>query len=165
MAELVAATGVSRYGFYTEFGDKHDLFLRCVDHYASTTIEMALSPLERTDSGLAQIHGYFAQFLNALHSDEPNMGCLIGNTAMSSAAWDTAVYGRVQNHFTRMRAAFHNALQNAVHSGDLAADEDVDALADYLVGVATGYLACLRSMEPDAVRHYIEVALERLQPA
>ncbi|HXW00831.1 MAG TPA: helix-turn-helix domain-containing protein, partial [Anaerolineae bacterium] len=110
MADLVEATGVSRYGFYTEFGDKNDLFLRCVDYYSSTTIEMALAPLERADAGLPQIHGYFDQFLNALQSEQPNMGCLIGNTAMSSSAWDVALNGRIRSHFSRMRAAFHNAL-------------------------------------------------------
>lgn len=162
MADLVEVTGVSRYGFYTEFGDKHDLYLKCVDHYAETTINSALSPMERPLASLPEIRGYFNQFLLAMESEAPNMGCLIGNTAMSQPALDNALAERITHHFTRMRAAFLNALQNGVQQGDLPADEDAEALADYLVGVANGYLACLRSMEPDGVRRFLQVALARV---
>jgi TetR/AcrR family transcriptional repressor of nem operon len=165
MADLVEATGVSRYGFYNEFGDKHDLYLKCIDHYANTVIDNALSPMERPSSSLPEIRGYFNQFLAVMASEEPNMGCLIGNTAMSYPALDDALAQRITRHFTRMRAAFLNALQNAIQQGDLPADEDTEALADYLVGVATGYLACLRSMEPEGVRRFLEIALARIGPA
>lgn len=162
MADLVQATGVSRYGFYSEFGDKHDLFLKCLDHYASTAIDMALSPMERSDASLAQIRAYFDQFLTAVPNGETPMGCLIGNTAISALVWDEAITNRIERHYRRMRAAFLNALQNAVQQGKLAANEDTEALADYLVGVANGYLAAVRSMTPVAVQHYLHVALGRL---
>lgn len=162
MADLVEATGVSRYGFYTEFGDKYDLFLRCIDHYASTAIEMALSPMEQPEAGLNDIHRYFDHLLAALNETGPAIGCLIGNTALSAPALDEAIDGRVQYHYARMRAAFLNALQNGVQAGHLAADEDVAALADYLVGVANGYLACLRSLPPEAVQRFVKRALAPL---
>lgn len=162
MADLVAATGVSRYGFYNEFGDKHDLFLKCIDHYASTAIETTLSPLESGTAALPEIRAYFDQLLTAVQSDQPPLGCLIGNTAISDAAGDSAIAGRIEHHYTRMQAAFLNALQNAAQQGDLPPDEGTEILADYLVGVAIGYLACIRSMEATAVQRYIEVALARL---
>lgn len=162
MADLVAATGVSRYGFYSEFGDKHDLFLKCIDHYANTAIETMLSPMESGTVGLPEIHAYFAQLLAAVQNDQGPMGCLIGNSAMSAVAGDSAVASRIEHHYGRMRAAFLNALQNAAQQGELAAGEDTEILADYLVGVAVGYLACIRSMEATAVQRYIEVSLARL---
>jgi len=163
MADLVEATGVSRYGFYNEFGDKHDLFLKCIDHYAQTSIEMILSPMEKPDASLADIRHYFNQLLRDATSGRPPMGCLIGNTAISSLEWDSAVSNRIQYHFGRMRAAFLNALQNAARQGQLNTTHDVEALADYLVGVANGYLACVRSMSPEAVERYLQIALEKLE--
>ncbi|NJN54066.1 MAG: hypothetical protein HC804_04500 [Anaerolineae bacterium] len=162
MADLVQVTGVSRYGFYNEFGDKHDLFLRCIDQYANTAIDMALSPMEQADASLAEIRGYFSQLIIATEGEQPAMGCLIGNTAMSTPVLDDALANRIAQHYTRMRAAFLNALQNAKAQGELSMNESTEALADYLVGVANGYLACLRSMSPEAVRHFIEIALQRL---
>jgi hypothetical protein len=118
--------------------------------------------MEHADASLPQIRAYFDQLLMAVQSSESNMGCLIGNTAISAPAWDEAVTNRIEHHYTRMRAAFLNALQNAVQQGELTADEDTETLADYLVGIANGYLACIRSMTPKAVQRYIQVALARL---
>lgn len=162
MGDLVEATGVSRYGFYNEFGDKHDLFLKCIDHYSGTAINMILSPMERPTASLSEIRHYFNQLLQDVGGDQPPMGCLIGNTAMAALEWDRAVSGRIDHHFGRMRAAFLNALQNAVRLGDLSQGEDAEALADYLVGVATGYLSAVRSMSPKAVRRFVTIALQRL---
>jgi TetR/AcrR family transcriptional repressor of nem operon len=163
MAELVDATGVSRYGFYTEFGDKHDLFLKCMDRYANSAIEMMLSPMEGSGASLAEIRSYFGPMLAEVTSDQPPIGCLIGNTAMSAPHLDSSVFSRIEHHYTRMRAAFLNALQNAVEQGELPSGTDCEALADYFVGIANGYLVCIRSsMAPAAVRRFLEVALEKI---
>lgn len=161
MADIVQATGVSRYGLYNEFGDKQDLFLKCVEHYANTSIDRALSPLEQANSSLVEIHAYFADLLTALKSEEIPLGCLIGNTAML-AIDETAVLELINAHYIRLKNAFANILQNSMEQGVLAVDSDIDALADYLVGIANGYLVCIRaSMTTEAVQNYIQTALER----
>ena len=163
MEDLVQATGVSRYGFYNEFGDKHDLFLKAVEHYANTAINMALSPLETAVASLPEIHAYFHSLSQAVEEGNEANGCLIGNTTMELAQLDDALAHLVDTHYTRMNAAFRNALQNAVHQGQLTPDADVAGYADFLVGVANGYLVCIRTnMAPEAIQRYLSVALERL---
>lgn len=163
MEDLVQATGVSRYGFYNEFGDKHDLFLKAIDHYAKTSINMALSPLEASDASLPQIHAYFHNLSQAVEEGQEANGCLIGNTTMELAQLDASLAHLVDTHYTRMTAAFRNALQNAVNQGQLAPDADIDGYADFLVGVANGYLVCIRTnMTPEAIQRFLTVALERL---
>lgn len=163
MADLVEVTGVSRYGFYNEFGDKHDLFIKAVEHYANTDINMALSPLETAEAALPQIHAYFHYLSQAVEEGHEANGCLIGNTTMELAQLDDSLAHLVETHYTRMNAAFRNALQNAVNQGQLTSDADVDGYADFLVGVANGYLVCLRTnMTPEAIQRYLSVALERL---
>lgn len=163
MADIVHATGVSRYGLYNEFGDKQDLFLKCIEHYANTSIHMALFPLEQETASLEAIHTYFADLLTSLKSEEMPLGCLIGNTAMSVDIDETVVTEYINAHYTRLKNAFANALQNSVEQGQIAPDNNIDVLADYLVGIANGYLACIRaSMTAEAVQNYIYTALERL---
>lgn len=163
MADLVKATGVSRYGFYTEFGDKHDLFLKCVDRYADTAIKQTLSPLEEENASLPELRAYFERFVASAQSGQPQRGCLIGNTAMSMMNVDDAMAARIERHYTRMRAAFVNALNNAVRRGELAADEDVEALADYLVGAANGYLSCIRiGMSSTQIENFLRILLKGL---
>lgn len=161
--DLVRVTGVSRYGFYSAFGDKQALFLKAMNHYAGTVINTLLGPLETTAAALPEIHGYFHALLADSETSPKPAGCLIGNTAMELVHIDAAIAARVDDHFCRMRAAFLNALQNAVQQGEIAADSDVTAYADYLVGIAVGFLVCIRArMRQEALTHFIEVALAKL---
>ena len=163
MADLVEATGVSRYGFYNEFGDKHDLFVKAMTHYANTAIHMALSPMEKEEASLPEIQHYFDNLLLPVDTGQDLNGCLIGNTTMELGTLDQSLSLLINNHYIRMRAAFRNALQNAVQIGELQADADVDGYADFLVGVANGYLICIRTnMTPESIKRFIEISLQRL---
>ncbi len=163
MEELVQVTGVSRYGFYTAFGDKHDLFVKAMERYARTVIPLLLAPMETTDASITEIRGYFNSLLTAAQNTPEQAGCLIGNTVMEMTPLDQTVAANVDNHFTRMRGAFLNALQNAKQRCEVSAELDAEAYADYLVGVAMGFLMCVRRQMPVmALRRFIHVALAGL---
>lgn len=158
--DLVQATGVSRYGFYHTFGDKHDLFVKVMELYASTVINMLLGPMETPEASVPEIRRYFDYLLLNSKSSQEKVGCLIGNTAMEMVQTDEAIANRIDRHFARMRGAFLNALQNAAQRGEISSDMDVEAYADYLVGIAVGYLVCIRAkMSQKALQHFIKVAL------
>lgn len=161
--DLVQATGVNRYGLYSAFGDKQAFFLQAMDHYANTTITFLLGPMEQADASTPEIHRYFAMLLHRLGTPQEHFGCLIGNSAVEIAAPDEGLVTRMNHHFERMRAAFRNALQGAQGRGKLSVDLEVDTYADYLVGVAMGYVVCVRGgMEAEQVKRFIKVALTHL---
>jgi TetR/AcrR family transcriptional repressor of nem operon len=163
MDDLVQATGVSRYGFYNTFGDKHELFIKAMEHYADVIINTLLGPLEKPDASLPEIRTYF-DFL-AAHCDpsQGQAGCLIGNTALESMPGDEAVAATITRHFARMRAAFLHALQHAARRGEIADSTDVEAVADYLVGVALGYLGYVKAKMPRvAIQRFITLGLAKL---
>ena len=161
--DLVRATGVNRYGLYSTFGDKYQFFLKAVDHYSSTNIQSLLSPMESSEASIREIRHYFHLLLSSLDTPQGGFGCLIGNSAVEMAHPDEALQGRIEAHFERMRAAFLNALQQAKQLGEVAGDMDTHAYADYLVGVAMGYLVYVRAgMQPERVRRFIRIALSGL---
>lgn len=164
MDDLVQTTGVSRYGFYSTFGDKQALFLKALDHYADTVIARLLEPLETDQAGGAAIRRYFAALLEQAESPQAAPGCLIGNAALDGQGQaDALIEERICRHFTRMRLAFTNALRHGVAQGDFAADLDVESFAEYLVGIAVGYLGYVRARMPlDSLRRFMLVALARL---
>jgi TetR/AcrR family transcriptional repressor of nem operon len=162
MDDLVHATGVSRYGFYTTFGDKRDLFIKAMEHYASTMINMTLGPLETPEASVPEIRKYFDFLMAHCDRSQGQVGCLIGNTALESVPGDEAVAVRIDRHFARMRGAFLNALKHAAQRGEIDAGADVEALADFLVGAALGYLGYVRAkMPPQAIQRFIRLALAR----
>ncbi len=164
MDDLVVHTGVSRYGLYGTFGDKHDLFVAALDQYRDTIPTALLGPLERPDASLAAITRYFETFAALAAQPEARMGCLMANTAVELAPFEGAIAQRVEAHFARMRSAFHGALVNAQQQGELPAETQTEQLADYLLGVAQGLTVCLRAaLLTSTIQNYVAVALKQLR--
>jgi TetR/AcrR family transcriptional repressor of nem operon len=163
LEDLVARTGVSRYGLYATFGDKHDLFVACLEYYRNVAVDWLISPMEAPDASLAEIRAYFENLMMAGNTPAGRMGCLICNTAVERAPFDKDAAKQVSALFERMKNAFRNALSNARKQGRLSSRFDVEAYADYLTGVAQGLLVLLRSsVGAKSARHLVQVALEGL---
>lgn len=164
MDELVKATGVSRYGLYNTFGDKQELFIKALDYYSGVVINMLIGPLERPQAGLAEIHGYFNALLSMTDGERWPLGCLIGNTAVALTPTEAEVSSRIINHYARMRLAFLNALENGQSRGEISAALDAEAYADFLIGIANGFLVSVQAGLPEeALQHFMAVALAELQ--
>jgi TetR/AcrR family transcriptional repressor of nem operon len=161
--DLVQFTGVSRYGLYSTFGDKRDLFLKALRYYSETAVSLLLGGLERPEAGLDDVRGYFDRLEAQAQLPQGGWGCLIANTAVEVAPFDSAVSAAVQRHFDRMRRGFGRALSNAQADGSLAADFDVAAYADFLVGVAQGIFVMARAgTDLATLRRVAQMALARL---
>lgn len=161
--DLVEQTGISRYGLYTVFGDKHDLFLKAVDFYDRTAIKFMLSPLETDQAGLEAINAYFAQLVAPLEQGQSANGCLIGNTALELTDPPDDIATRIALYFDRLESAFANAISNSIQQGTLAAETNTGELASFLIGVVNGYLGMLRTgSDFQAIRTFVRVALQVL---
>lgn len=161
--DLVEHTGISRYGLYGTFGGKHELFLAALDLYRAQAGAALFAFMETPTASLAEIRQYFEVFVSGAGSDRGTLGCFVCNTALELAASDEDAAQRVAAYFAQMERVFRHALANAQQNKELPIDFDVDAYAIYLVGVTQGLMVFLRSsVEPDAVRQYVEVALSAL---
>lgn len=164
MDDLVAFTGVSRYGLYSTFGDKHDLFIAALEHYRKETLSWLLSPVDFPEASLAQIRLYFENLMMIGKTQGGRMGCLICNTAIELAPFDKEAAEQVNASFERMTKVFHNALSNARQRGELSSQFDVEAGADYLTGVAQGLFVLIRSTASGtSTQHFVQIALEGLK--
>ena len=163
VTDLETSTGVGRKSLYRVFQDKHDLFLKVLTLYRQFMGEQNLGPLERPDADLSDITALLRGFAGNCGTEQARMGCLISNTALERAAFDPAAAQQVQLYFDRMRAAFRNALGGAQRKGQVSADADTDARANYLVGVVQGICVMARSDSPaDMINDFVETALASL---
>ncbi len=163
LANLERETGVGRKGLYNTFGSKHGLFLEALKRYEARAIELVLAPLESAGAGRAAI----AHVLGLLASREGqlkgNRGCLICLTAESEVTQTEEIVQCVHGYLQRLRQGFANALGNARTAGDLAANKDPEALADFFVGTVMGLSAMARAGRPRTqIMHYIDTALATL---
>ena len=81
--DLVDRMGVNRCSIYNTFGDKHELFLKALQHYGNKMrAEGPPAQLARSDEGLQAIRDYFAAAIDHFVSPDGVHGCFVINTAV-----------------------------------------------------------------------------------
>lgn len=161
--DIVAATGVSRYGLYDIYESKRGLFLAALDHYYETIFQPMLAPVEKPDAALDEIRDYFGVLSRYARKPGCGIGCLMCNTASEVAPFDKDVAGRVKNFQDRAKRAFHRALANARRKGELAPKTDPARHADFLAGaLQTVWLLARSSAGAKTIGNHIAATLATL---
>lgn len=161
VADLVDASTLNRGSLYGTFGDKDALFRACLDRYGTQTVGAWLGGLERPGAGLPELRRFFQSLAAYAAGDPARRGCLMVNTAVELGPHRDEARAVAGRHFARMEAAFGAALRQS--TGHLKRGSDPDALAAYLVAVATGILTLARAgIERGTAERIAATALDSL---
>ena len=147
-AELTDELGVNRKSMYAEFGSKQGLFEAALERYSTNHLSRVLAPIEAADAGAREIRQAFDGYAGAAEGWALGRGCLLCNTAVERGALDPGSGRYVEAYLARIKRAFHNALANAQRAGEVAANADLDELADFLTVSLIGVAASLRAKAP-----------------
>ena len=162
--DLVTATGVSRYGLYTAFGDKKKFFLRALDYYLDQHRGEMLGPLHAKGASLPAIRAHFSRVLDKVDDPERRVGCMLCNTAIELAQFDKSAEDKVHEMFAEIKAAFKRAAKNAIQKGELSGDPSANQVADYLFGLMMGGALLMRSpIERSKIKNFIKTGLAGLK--
>ncbi|MEM9840503.1 MAG: TetR/AcrR family transcriptional regulator [Pseudomonadota bacterium] len=131
--DLTRATGVSRKGLYTSFGDKRALFVKSLQRYRKTQAISFLAELDEPNAGVAHISEMFWRIANVAKSPAGRNGCFMANTANDETANDPDVQKQILLHLQKTSDRFRQALLRSAIPGS-----NVDSLADYLTGLLQG---------------------------
>lgn len=142
--QLVQATGVSRAGLYTEFGDKRALFQTVFEHYRATIISPILAEMQTENADLYSVCRYFRFLLTHAESSPDSWGCLACNAVAELAQSDAVADAAFADFMDQLGQALRNALGNAAKHGQLDG-RDPDALAAQLVALMVGSMTLVRA--------------------
>ncbi len=131
--EIVARSGVAKYGIYGVFGNKRELFFKSLEQFAQDRRGDIQVPLLRPNAGLAEIREFFQRTLDLLLDKSCPTGCLVNNTGIELGARDPEAKDFVKGFFRDLDRVMKRCLGRAVQSGDLDKSTDLGALARYLV--------------------------------
>lgn len=158
--DLVERTGVNYYGLYGEFENKHGLFLAALDRYRERITDEVLRELKQPGPLEAGLRRAFERLLALMKTADGRVGCMMCNAAVELAPHDPAAATKVQAHMKLLRTAFRAKLAEAQSSGELKADKDIGALAEFLTTTAYSLGFLLRAGGSDAqLRRHLRVAL------
>lgn len=137
--DLTAATGLGKGSLYGAFGDKHALYLRALDEYIATSIDVVRAQL-RDPAHTARdriVHHIRAQ-AKAIAADTGLRGCMMAKSAAELAATDDAVEQRVGRAYTVWRDELADCIREAQRDGAVDAQQNPRALATTLLAFLRG---------------------------
>jgi AcrR family transcriptional regulator len=150
LAELTAATGLSKPSLYAAFGDKEALYLRCLQRYAERAVAMQNEWLEHEPEARRAIEGFMRATAQLQTSPQFPGGCLIVNGTADCGmpgtppAVDQALRGASGGTEQRLL----ERLQRAEREGELPAGLDASQLATLLATVLTGMAVMAKAGQP-----------------
>ena len=158
--DLVERTGVNYYGLYGAFASKHGLFLAALDLYRDTVTAELLRALRRAEPVREVIAQAFERLLELMRTEDGSVGCMMCNTAIELAPYETDAAAKVRAHRAQLQQAFHRLLAERKAAGELDETADADALAAFLTTTAYSLGLLLRAGGSDAeARRHVDTAM------
>jgi TetR/AcrR family transcriptional regulator, transcriptional repressor for nem operon len=162
--DLLQAMGINRGSLYATFGDKQQLFLAVLDHYAEKVSTAMLDVLGDTDPRRA-IAQMFAVLLHRTSDPRWPRGCLNTNTALECPGSGDAITRTVAERLGQQESALYHVLHRAQVAGALDHGQDCRALARFFVGVAQGVNVVHKAgADPATLQDIVAIALRALDP-
>jgi len=145
MEDVVATTGVSRYGLYGTFGNKRELYIAALKRYAERIAREEHPHLFSPEATRADIDAFMVAVVERSLGPDGQRGCMICNTAIEIAPHDAAIAAAVRELFDQLAAAFTTAVRNSQAAGDFDKNKDAKTIGALLVGVMQGAVVLARA--------------------
>ena len=136
--DLIEAMGISKSSFYETFGNKQELFLSSIDHYATTALKDMVIALESDMLGREVIAQVFLIISNRFISKAESMGCFLSNSSAELAPDGVTAKEKIVGYFHRAEEAFTKAVKRGQKEGTIPSDRDAKALGRFLVSSMNG---------------------------
>ena len=165
LAELQAQMGIGRKSLYDTFGNKRQLFIKALQHYADRDLRQILSQLDKGGSPLGNV-GRLMRGLQEMHAMPESAGCMIGVSMGQFRTDDAEMAGILRRHVKSIEEAFYRAFKRAQDAGELKTDTNIRDLARLFTGINQGMALMGRVLEAPAVpRSIVNAALAMLKAA
>jgi TetR/AcrR family transcriptional regulator, transcriptional repressor for nem operon len=138
MADLCSCTGLHKGSLYQSFGDKHQLFMRALEHYAEQTFQEVAAVAFQSASPLANIRSVLHKICDeACHEN----GCLMINSIVELAPHDAEVRTFLQKVGEKRMRVMASLIEKAQQAGEMRTRQAPDKLARQLMVTLAGAAA------------------------
>lgn len=143
LADLCKATGLHKGSLYSAFGDKHQLFMRALEHYSHCEFEEVMEVVSMQASPLQNIRNVVAKIMATADKDK---GCMMVNTLVELAPHDEIVRTAVRAFGEKRIAAVAEMIAAAQQAGEVRQDLSPRKLAMHLTMTIAGANTMMKGM-------------------
>jgi len=168
MAELTAATGLSKPSLYAAFGDKESLYLKCLQRYVEHQVGLQTALLEQEPDHRTAV-ATFLRTMAAMQAD-PKLpgGCFVvnGTADCGSPGTPAAVEAALRGASGGTAERLKRRLAQAERDGALPPGTDAKGLATLFSTVLTGMAVMSKGGQPkQRLDEVVDAALLAWPPA
>ena len=154
LADLCAATGLHKGSLYQAFGDKHQLYLRTLQHYMEQMFKEVTASAFLSDSPLGNLRSLVHKVIEKCVTDQ---GCLAVNAMVELAPHDPDVKAMLDNAYTRRQRILTDLIGKAQRAGEVTIEQTPERLATLLAVTLAGVAASVKGfMRADEATTVIE---------
>lgn len=128
LTQLLDHIGMARQSLYNVFGDKHGLYLRCLNHIRNQELERLRARLSNPQSPYEAICDCLVEYASDPPVGDPP-GSMIVNAACEFGRTDQKVSSMIHEFWDQSAGEFAAALHRAIEVGELPASLDVPRVA------------------------------------
>ena len=117
---LINELEINRFSLYSQFGDKHQLYLKVLEHYNTVVYQPLLEPLRNGPIGKMAIDNYLENFGKKVSAPHAAHGCLIQSTMMAGENVEVEFRDVLTKRVKELRTLLRTNLQAAKEQGQLS---------------------------------------------
>ena len=137
MQDLVDAMQINRSSLYNTIGDKHELFLKCINNYTCARMSETIEKAKNAPSPFEAVKSIIRDKVEAtIHNDR---GCLSMQTSFEVAPIDKDVREMLKKSSELFLQLMISLIKNAMDAGEIDSEEDPEMVADYICTSFTGW--------------------------
>ncbi len=155
LADLLAATGLSKSSLYETFGSKRELFLNAFELYREERMRSLRRYLTSQPTSYASIEAFFRMVVEQAREEDRPFGCMSCNEAIELSPHDAEVQQIIERDFVGIENALADAIERGKQDGSIPPSKDSRKMARALTVTHQGLQVMARS----------RVGLERLDDA
>ncbi|MFC9997981.1 TetR/AcrR family transcriptional regulator [Nocardia sp. NPDC127526] len=161
-AQLAEAAGVGKGSLYNTFGSKRELFDRALERYDRRGVEFCTEILNQPGTTRERLRAWMRFTVDSDLAEPVRRGCMMVNTAMELGGRDAEAMRAVSLAQEHMIEAFIARIQQGQRDGDVRADADPRATAEFLLNTIMGLRVSAKSSDHTTLYRIIDTALTAL---
>lgn len=162
-AQLAEATGIAKGSLYNAFTSKRELFDRALTRYDDQVSKLAQELLARPGTTHDCIVAALRFIVDADLAEPSPRGCLVGNTAVELAGHDRDIARTIRRMQDHQIAALTARIQQGRVDGDVGADVDAGATAEFLASTLAGLRVMAMTYDAPTLHRIIDSATASLR--
>jgi TetR/AcrR family transcriptional repressor of nem operon len=145
MQDLVDGLGISRSSMYDTFGDKHTLFMKALENYKKIATAEMKAIVDNAPTAKEAIRKMFEYTVIELLRDDQHKGCFLVNAAVELASHDQEINKMLCENDRQLEKYFHEAIKKGQSTGEISAEKNAHALAQFILNSIKGIRVTSRS--------------------